>query len=152
MNYWRGKPLSDRFWVKVNVGAPDECWRWLAYINRHGYGRFRHKGAQTNAQRVAYELKVGPVPQGMHVLHRCDNPACCNPAHLFLGTNSDNAADRHSKGRDAAMEGNGRAKLTAAKAREIRSSNLSIREAAMAFGVGKSTVHHIRKMHTWRAA
>jgi hypothetical protein len=75
---------------------PETCWEWQRSKDWNGYG-LTHRGI---AHRLAYEAFVGPIPDGMLVLHTCDNPPCCNPAHLFLGTHFDNAADRDSKGRD----------------------------------------------------
>jgi hypothetical protein len=81
------------------------CWNWQLGRDRVGYGRVKvQMGAResfrtTSAHRYAYELWVGPIPDGMNVLHRCDNPPCCNPGHLFLGTQRDNMADMHNKGR-----------------------------------------------------
>jgi len=90
--------MEERFWAKVD--RTDDCWLWTACRTTHGYGQFRperSRGAQ--AHRVAWELTNGPIPAGMLVLHRCDNPPCVNPAHLFLGTQSDNMRDMYAKGR-----------------------------------------------------
>jgi hypothetical protein len=90
-----------RFWAKVRKG--DGCWEWQASRNSSGYGWFRFgpQGSRTptGAHRVSYVLTKGPIPEGMQVLHRCDNPPCVNPSHLFLGTNDDNHADKVAKGR-----------------------------------------------------
>lgn len=93
-------PVAERFWNKVDIREPDECWEWQGYRLLHRYGRVsveNRKIAYTH--RVAWELTHGPVPGGMHVLHLCDNPPCVNPAHLFLGTLSDNTQDMLSKKR-----------------------------------------------------
>jgi hypothetical protein len=81
-----------------NSGGPAACWPWTGSCTRHGYGKL---SATEVAHRVAWELTNGPIPSGLCVLHRCDNPPCCNPAHLFLGTRSDNVADMVAKGRAA---------------------------------------------------
>lgn len=97
----------ERFWSKVDRGGgPDACWLWTAHKTRGGYGQLRVDGHQATAHRVSWELAHGPIPpgHGYHgtcVLHRCDNPPCCNPSHLFLGTNADNMADMKAKGRQA---------------------------------------------------
>jgi hypothetical protein len=94
--------LWARFWA--NVAITPSCWLWLASCNRWGYGKAYADGHHIGAHRLAWMLLVGPVPDGLHVLHNCpggDNPACLNPAHLWLGTNEANIADRHRKGRDA---------------------------------------------------
>jgi len=92
------RPLEERFWEKVDVRGPDECWPWTRKHNPKGYGQFR-KDKMVQAHRMAWELTNGPIPDGLDVLHTCDNPPCCNPHHLFLGTNDDNMRDMNSKGR-----------------------------------------------------
>lgn len=101
------KTIAERFWEKVDVRGPDECWPWMAGL-RQGYGRFtitHGKGVQ--AHRVAYELTKGPIPPGLDVLHDCDFPPCCNPSHLWPGTNLDNVRDSVAKGRRACGDRNG---------------------------------------------
>lgn len=92
-------PIAERFWPRVDkaVGqGPDgTCWEWTASRNGDGYGFSNH----TMAHRVSWEIHNGSIPNGLCVLHRCDNPPCVNPAHLFLGTKKDNAADMSAKGR-----------------------------------------------------
>lgn len=91
--------VAERFWAKANVLGPDECWLWRASVTSRGYGRFRLHGKSRGAHCVAWLLDRGPIPPGQLVLHRCDVPLCCNPAHLFLGTQGDNVADMDAKGR-----------------------------------------------------
>lgn len=95
-------PLQERFWTKVAKGNPDECWLWTGSLtNSGGYGQLSRSRAEgpVRANRVSYEMHIGPIPDGLSVLHRCDTPACVNPAHLFLGTTRDNARDMSRKGR-----------------------------------------------------
>lgn len=90
----------SRFWSRVDIHGSNECWPWL--LPPHdpfGYGGFWFEGRTHASHRMAWLLTHGRIPKGLCVLHRCDNPPCCNPAHLFLGTKSDNALDRHRKGR-----------------------------------------------------
>lgn len=96
----RPKTLSERFWARVVKG--DGCWVWTGARNAQGYGRMTagSRGAgYLRAHRVSWELANGPVPKGLWVLHRCDNPPCVNPAHLWLGTRLDNMRDCSAKGR-----------------------------------------------------
>lgn len=93
------KAAADRFAEKFRINAETGCWEWIAERNRKGYGMFWHKDSMTGAHRASYELHVGEIPDALHVLHRCDNPPCVNPEHLFLGTNQDNVDDRQRKGR-----------------------------------------------------
>lgn len=91
-----------RFKAKFTVGEKDECWNWKASKSTDGYGMFRGSGRKVwGAHRVAWELQNGPIPEGLKILHKCDNPACVNHHHLFLGTAKTNAMDRDSKGRAA---------------------------------------------------
>ena len=89
---------EERFWVKV-VRGPD-CWNWNGGKLVEGYGRFVDRGKYVLAHRVSWEIHNGPIPEGLCVLHRCDNPPCTNPDHLFVGTHGDNARDRAAKGRN----------------------------------------------------
>lgn len=84
--------LAARFWAKVNKASPDECWNWHIET-RSARPQFSINGRPQISARVAYELAYGPIPQGMGVLHSCDNGGCCNPKHLRIGTRQDNAAD-----------------------------------------------------------
>jgi hypothetical protein len=91
------------FWSKVKIGEPDECWPWKGR-KRKSYGYIRWEGRQTGAHRVALFLSGTYLPEGMNVLHACDNPPCCNPKHLFVGNQKQNVADRVAKMRSAKGE------------------------------------------------
>lgn len=92
-------PLIDRFEAKVERCPMSGCWLWTDAPNGSGYGRIFTGGRDVMAHRVSYEMHCGSIPDGLQVLHRCDTPACVNPAHLFLGTHDDNMADMKRKGR-----------------------------------------------------
>ena len=93
--------LDDRFWAKVDVKGPDDCWLWTANKNNKGYGLFRPGGLAPKrlSHRLSFSDAFGPIPDGMHVLHSCDTPACVNPAHLRSGTHRENMEDIYLHGR-----------------------------------------------------
>jgi len=100
----RPTPLNtpERFWSRVEV--TDHCWPWTLGKDKDGYGLIRYQNRRMRAHRLAWELTHGPIPKDMHVLHHCDNPPCCNPEHLFLGTELDNRRDCIAKGRSSSGE------------------------------------------------
>ncbi len=149
-------PDAARFWKNVAIGAESECWPWLnANYGIRGYGHLRDGETDLKAHRIAFTLSKGEVPLGMCVLHHCDNPPCCNPSHLFLGTYADNAKDRKCKGRNGDHKGsaNGRAKLTEADVLYIRecfiAGGVSYSAMARQFGVSRVMVKSIVMGRNW---
>lgn len=157
---------AERFWSKVNKDGPTmlhmetPCWEWTAARRIHGYGVFGvAAGDLRPAHRYAYEAVVGPIPAGMYACHRCDNPPCVNPDHIFIGTPADNVRDMHAKGREARGdrvtnrgEKSGMAVLTAAQVTEIRTRKAageSHMALARAFGVSKATIKDIARGRSW---
>ena len=148
--------LAIRFWNKVTPLDKDHCWAWQGKRTEGGYGHIRYMLPSGNwshvvAHRVSWELHNGQIPAGMLVLHRCDNPPCINPNHLFLGTHTDNARDREAKNRGGALAGDKHpfSKLTSRDVLEIRSSTKPLRYFAEKFGVSIPTVCDVRKGRTW---
>lgn len=128
------------------------CWLWTGFRVETGYGRYWADGKSWRAHRYAYEQFVGPIGD-LQVLHSCDNPPCCNPDHLFLGTPLDNALDRAAKGRSGKEKRSGEqaggAKLTPEAVRAIRASVEPLSVLAAHYGVTKQNIHAVRKGKTW---
>ena len=134
----------------MKVGKPDECWEWQGLIKSGtlGYGRMRLGGVDTYAHRVAYQAHYGEDPGPWQVLHSCDNPRCCNPAHLSLGDHEENNRQRAERGRNADVRGekNPAHKLTDQQVAEIRGLRGSMTQKAIAkrFGVRQSQISRIQ--------
>jgi len=94
-----------RFWAKVNIGEDSKCWEWLGAKSSWGYGSFGFKKKHFIASRLSWMIANGRIPNGMIIMHSCDNPACVNPDHLHLGTHQDNTDDKVSKGRHGWVSG-----------------------------------------------
>ena len=145
-----------RFWSKVDKTS--DCWEWTGSKNSKGYGQLNINGEPVLAHRLSWEMAFGKIPvgTGYHgecVLHKCDNPGCVNPAHLFLGTNLDNVSDMISKGRKVILKGSQLStKLSDDQVRNIRSNRgiSSQRELAREYGVSKSTINSIQMGGTWK--
>jgi hypothetical protein len=141
-----------RFWSKVDVRGPDECWPWKRGKSV-GYGSFRFEGRAHLSHRFAYELIHGQIQDGMYACHHCDNRECCNPAHLFLGTHAENMADAAGKRRMNCGQSHGMAKLADRDALVIKAlvlwSGFSRVEVAAEYGVTKETVRNIVTGRNW---
>jgi hypothetical protein len=148
-------PVNERFWKYVDVRGEDDCWEWTAYRNEDGYGKLRDGQSTTSTHRISWEIHFGEIPEGMLVCHKCDNPPCCNPAHLFLGTYLDNSTDKINKGRDNHSSGENHpgAKLTWDKVRNIRKEYIpgkfGCRRLANKYGIDRSTVYDIISNKNW---
>ncbi len=142
---------AHSFWGRVAQRGDTECWSWTGSLTHNGYGTLCFDGGTKRAHRVAWQLSQGAIPLGMHVLHRCDNPPCCNPRHLFLGTHDDNMADRAAKGRDRRGTEQPAAKLTDANVRVIRAEYRygNGRKLAERFGVSAQTISRIVNGEDW---
>ncbi len=142
------KHLKERLDDNCEIVEPGGCWIWMGGLCHGGYGCMnigsRTDGSRrtVNAHRVSWEVHYGPIPDGLFVLHRCDNKSCVNPSHLFLGTHSDNMADMVAKGRSLSGEKHNLAKLTDKDVAEIRSLGKTTihRKIAKRFGVSRTHV------------
>ncbi len=148
--------VTEKFYARVLwQGGPMTCWLWADSDSPDEYGKFKRGRHRHSTHRVAWVLAFGPLPVDVGgeetcVLHHCDTPACCNPTHLFLGSNQDNVDDMLAKGRQARGEATGRAKLTESEVLNILGSNETASVMAEKFGVGSTTIHAIRTRKTWR--
>ena len=150
--------VETRFWNKVSVCDPDACWEWKAQKYKNGYGIFKVNNKRRMSHRFCWELHFGTIPQGLCVLHKCDNPSCVNPNHLFLGTQLDNIADMNNKGRhgDTRGEKSGMSKLTKEDVDCIRfvysNGDATQRSLARDFGVSHHAVYLIVNNKRWKEA
>jgi hypothetical protein len=159
----RYPPLEERFWSKVaGSDEPDGCWFWTGARDKDGYGLVTVDGKLRRACRVAYELVYGPLAVGEQACHECDANyppgdtryrGCVRPDHLFAGTNAENHTDKRVKGRAPSGERNGRAKLTQAKADEIREryarGGETCRGLAHTYGVDRAQIAKVLSGRRW---
>ena len=147
----RAEPVRDRFFRKFVV-SDSGCWEWSGLRHRSGYGHFTLPGhKKVRAHRLSYELHKGPIPDGLFVLHRCDNPPCVNPEHLWLGTAKDNLHDAIKKGRwkVGTCEKGPNSRLTPDAVAHIRRRELTAVEYGELYGVWHTTVQNIWLGRTW---
>lgn len=158
-------------WERLDKSGVDGCWEYQGARDKDGYGFMKVREYQHRTHRLAWELTHGPITDGLHVLHRCDNPPCCNPEHLWLGTEADNAADRDRKGRTNYPRGDAHytrrrpdwvkrgeqvpgAKLTWAAVREMRELYAagwgSHRELSLRYGVSRELVREVVNSRRWK--
>lgn len=155
------RPVCERLWSKVDKSG--DCWLWTGHRNPDGYGRMlvsKRTGKIVMTHRLAWECTSGPIPDELRVLHRCDNPPCCNPAHLFIGSQAENIADMHAKGRyhkpgsAGGQAGRGVIKLQPDHVRAIRAryaaGGISMKALGAEFDVCAETVHGIVRGTVWR--
>lgn len=143
-----------RFLSKVSTGDPRECWEWQGIITVHGYGRMKVRRKMLAAHRIAFEVFHGPIPDGHHVCHRCDNRRCVNPCHLFAGTAKDNVIDAMKKGRHPHGVTHGHARLRPEEVVAIRrmyaAGGVTMKQLGAKFGVDKNQIIQIVHRRSWR--
>lgn len=128
------------------------CWNWVRGLN-NGYGNISYMHVNRLAHRVSFELFNGPIPDGRFVCHKCDNPKCCNPDHLFAGTSEENTKDRHAKGRSAKGSGAGPAKMTeqiVSEARTRYAAGENCASLAREYGISKTSMNYAICGRTWK--
>lgn len=148
------KTIEQRFWDKVDRRSNKECWNWKASIFTNGYGQFRKGKHKIVAHKFSWELHRNLIPDGLCVLHTCDNRKCVNPNHLFLGTHQDNMDDKVKKNRQSRLNGidNGKSKLTEQQIIEIRKKHkiLTYKQIAIKYDISLKQVYNILKYKQWK--
>jgi hypothetical protein len=145
--------IVNRFFNKITIEK--SCWEWTAGKDSFGYGRILFNGKNTHAHRVSWVIHNGNIEKGMCVLHKCDNPGCVNPQHLFLGDRTDNHRDMMTKGRFAKnkCEKNGRSKLTKDLAKKIRQeyrdTNIFQWQLGKKYGVSQPVISKVVRNERW---
>ena len=141
---------KQRFWTKVNPAPSDLCWEWMACVTEKGYGKFNYLGKMARANRLAYIFAKGDIPNGKIVRHTCDNPGCCNPNHLILGTHKDNVIDAIKRNRRACHQGefNNRSKLSDEQVRQIFLARGLFCDIAKEFNISVTHVSYIKQGKT----
>lgn len=142
----------DRFWSKVDKRSPEECWVWIAGKRRRGYGMFASGpsgGLSSAAHRASWQIRNGEIPHGLFVCHRCDNPTCVNPEHLFVASHDENMRDQVLKGRARRGSSHNQAKLTEDEVRAIRTSMDTASILAKRYSIHVATVRKIITRKKW---
>lgn len=148
---------SKNFWNKIDKSLHG-CWNWIGSKN-NGYGIFKLNYKKTYAHRLSFELNIGNIPADLQVLHKCDNPSCVNPNHLFLGTHQENMKDRNSKGRTSTVPRNcgelcWSSKLTENQIIEIKllldEGILNCKQIAGQFNTSRQNISHIKNKRRWK--
>jgi hypothetical protein len=153
---YKCRSLEERMAMQTAAGGSNECHLWIGTTVGHGHGQVRRPGGKRDmAHRVAWEMVNGPVPPGMWVLHKCDNPPCVNPAHLYIGNHADNTRDMVARGRAAGRPGSTHPshKLVESQVLDIRAKRadgVSVRELIAQYGVSEMSIRKIEWRRTWR--
>jgi len=152
----RRSNTPDDFWSRVIIKSPHDCWEWSGCILADGYGQTRMNTKKYRTHRLAYQLTYGSIPDELQVLHTCDNPKCCNPNHLWVGTTQDNTQDKIIKGRARYLKGEElpQTKLTCFQVEIIRmladTKEYTEIELGKMFSVSRGAINGIRLKRSWK--
>jgi hypothetical protein len=158
--YWKdgiprksGRKLNSVTTFQRLIDKSGDCWVWKGSVNHANYGMYKFNGKFRLAHRLSYEIHIGSIPSGMLVCHKCDNPSCVNPDHLFLGTQKDNINDCVAKGRNAIGNKNWNTKLDEEKVLMIRGSDFSKlgskAEMARSLGISQTALNYVLSGRNW---
>jgi hypothetical protein len=146
--------LPDYFWEKIDKGSPDQCWLWQGFVSARGYGTFSLNGKPYRVHRLVLRICSGEDHPHLSACHTCDNPTCCNPAHLYWGNHFDNMRDKIARGRANSLKGvrNPNAKLDPDRVRQIRvlAETVSTTELAKQFAVDRKAIWQVVNRVTWK--
>jgi len=148
--------ILNRFWKYVNKLSNNECWNWIGSLSlRGGYGQLSYKGGLLKAHKISYEIHKGIINKGLYVCHKCNNPKCCNPAHLYSGTPKNNWDDTIKTGNAHTLEvlkgeNSPSSRIKYSDVLFIRKSNKTLKELGDKFGISKTSVSNIKKNKTWK--
>ena len=147
--YAAGKTLIEKIKLKSEVNPVSGCWEWSKGKNGTGYAQIRHDGKARLAHRVSYMEAYGAIPDDLHLCHRCDNRACVNPEHLFVGDDKANSDDKLSKGRQARGESHGMRKLGIPEIYLIRAAHGTNEAIGLLYGITAGAVSMIKHRKRW---
>lgn len=153
MRNTKKRPISERFWEKVEAGNKAECWEWRGSKDRHGYGKINTSSPDVKtvyAHRLSYLMENGHLQDEEVVMHTCDNPSCVNPAHLIAGTQSENIRDAIQKGRKTYLSQRSLCALQAEKVKSLISSGTNRHAIADAFGVSIHVINDVARGKTYQ--
>jgi len=139
------EPIEKKFWHYVVKGAINECWEWLGYKDKDGYGKIGTRKTNIGAHRISWELHYGEIPTGQMVLHKCNNSSCVNPHHLYLGDHLQNMQDRLNAGHYLRNEDHPNTKFPDEIVRQIRKSNLTYQQLSQKYGISESQIGNIKR-------
>lgn len=145
------KLIINRIYEKTICDIKTHCWNWIGPLNENGYGRISMNNKNTYIHRFIYQYFYSPIPENKpYVLHHCDNPKCCNPKHLYAGTQQDNINDMIKRNRSQMGEKCKWTKLTKEQVLEIRKSNKPQKVMAKRFNISQTTISNIKNRKTWK--
>lgn len=138
-------PIEQKFWLYVDKNSDSECWNWTGFKDKDGYGKIRIGNTNRGAHRISWALHFGDMPEGVSVLHNCNNPSCVNPSHLRSGDHNENMIDRLNAGNYPVNERHPGVKFSNEIVRKVRASTGTNEQISRLYGISESQVSNIRR-------